>query len=203
MSQPAAEWFVENESGRAGPFPPAALRQMANQGQINPETLIWRADLKAPVPAKSIRGLFPSPSSPPVSTLADEDFVREVLHETDDTPPASPAGDDYRHYQIPLSEFPHLTRERVTLIVLGWIFTVSGMLSFLNGCFEFYEMTKQEDDLARKTYSYIVAASISAGIIGIATGSLLRTVAGAIDLGVYISKLLYDIRKQGRWFRDK
>jgi hypothetical protein len=172
---------------------------MAAQGRISPDTLIWRADLKDPVPARSIRGLFASPSPTAVSTPADEDFVKEVLREAEEEQqPPAPASDDYRHYQIPRDEFPHLTRERISLIVLGWIFTISGMLSFLNGCFEFYEMTQQENDLARKTYSYIVAASISAGIIAIATGAVLRTIAGAIDLGVYISKLLYDIRKQGR-----
>jgi hypothetical protein len=199
----SAEWYVETESGRSGPFPPTALRGMAANGQVTPETLIWRTGLQAAVPARSVKGLFAPP--PAVSSSGrsstDEDFVKEVLREPDvDEPTADPAASeaDYRHYQLPRTEFPQLKREQFSLVVIGWIFTVFGMLTLLNGFFELSEMARQEDAIVRKTYFYVAAASISVGLVAIAAGSILRTLAGSIDLGIYLSKLLYDIRRQVR-----
>jgi len=199
----AAEWYVETEAGRSGPFAAAVLREMAVSGQVTPDSLIWRTGLQAAVPARSVKGLFATPpaASRVERNSSDEEFVNEVLREPDageTTPAPSTSEADYQHYQLPLTEFPQLKREQLPLVVIGWIFTVSGMLTLLNGCLELSEMVGQEDAIIRKTYFYVAAASISAGLVAIAVGSILRTLAGSIDLGIYLSKLMYDIRRQGR-----
>ena len=38
----ANDWYYENGGKRHGPVAPAALKQLADAGQIRPETLIWR-----------------------------------------------------------------------------------------------------------------------------------------------------------------
>jgi hypothetical protein len=54
----ANDWYYENGGKRHGPVAPAALKQLADAGQIRPETLIWRQGMPQWAQAKAVKGLF-------------------------------------------------------------------------------------------------------------------------------------------------
>ena len=59
-------WFAKIDGAEAGPYTPAELKALVDQGQIESETLVRQNLMKGYVPAKQIKGLLPglSPSSP-------------------------------------------------------------------------------------------------------------------------------------------
>lgn len=63
MSQ---DWYYETDSGRQGPVTPASLKQLADAGQIRPDTRVWRQGMAQWAQARAIKGLFPEgqPASP-------------------------------------------------------------------------------------------------------------------------------------------
>jgi hypothetical protein len=58
-------WFYAVDGSRQGPVPGSALRQLARQGMIGPEDLVWREGLADWVPARTLKGLFDGPGMPP------------------------------------------------------------------------------------------------------------------------------------------
>lgn len=56
------EWFYELDGFRRGPVTPAALKQLADSGQITPETRIWKEGLSDWAKAGAVRGLFAAAS---------------------------------------------------------------------------------------------------------------------------------------------
>lgn len=57
-----AGWFVLREGIEEGPHPAGRLRAMAAAGTIRPDDKVRREDMKAPVTAESVKGLFPDPN---------------------------------------------------------------------------------------------------------------------------------------------
>jgi len=55
-----AQWFVVIDGTEAGPYSPGKIKELAEDGQVGPETPVKRTGMKGFVPAKQIRGLLPS-----------------------------------------------------------------------------------------------------------------------------------------------
>jgi hypothetical protein len=55
---PAAGWFVARNREQDGPFTAARLRQLAKQGWVSPDDLVWHPTLSGWTPARQIDGLF-------------------------------------------------------------------------------------------------------------------------------------------------
>lgn len=60
----AAEWFVNKNNKRLGPFSSTDLRRMAAKGDLSPNDFVWKEGIETWIPALQIRSLF----SPPPST---------------------------------------------------------------------------------------------------------------------------------------
>lgn len=63
----ANEWYYENGGNRHGPVAPSALKQLADSGDIRPETLVWREGMPQWAQARAVKGLFTgnAPAPPP------------------------------------------------------------------------------------------------------------------------------------------
>jgi hypothetical protein len=61
MSQ---DWYYENGGTRHGPVAPAALKQLADTGDISPDTLVWRSGMAQWVRARAVKGLFAGNAAP-------------------------------------------------------------------------------------------------------------------------------------------
>lgn len=61
----ATEWYYVVNKQKRGPVPSLEIRRLAGLGVIKPDTLIWKEGLADWIVAKSIKGLFPSPSKEP------------------------------------------------------------------------------------------------------------------------------------------
>lgn len=55
---PAEGWFIARNREQDGPFTARRLRQMASQGWLTPDDLVWHPTLPAWTPARAIDGLF-------------------------------------------------------------------------------------------------------------------------------------------------
>lgn len=67
------DWYYENGGARHGPVTPARLKQLADSGEIQPETLIWRQGMAQWAQAKAVKGLFtgnPTAAPAPAPTPA-------------------------------------------------------------------------------------------------------------------------------------
>lgn len=58
-SLPAEGWFIARNREQDGPFSATRLRQMAKQGWLAPDDLVWHQSLPAWTPARQIEELFP------------------------------------------------------------------------------------------------------------------------------------------------
>ncbi len=57
----ASEWFyTQDGKTKAGPASPAQLQALAKSGQLRPTDLVWKAGMAEWMPARTIKGLFPS-----------------------------------------------------------------------------------------------------------------------------------------------
>jgi hypothetical protein len=72
-----AEWYYAQNDEQLGPVTATALKEMAQQGRLRPEDLIWREGMQRWAPANKVRGLFSaseidkrSPEAPPVAAGA-------------------------------------------------------------------------------------------------------------------------------------
>lgn len=55
----AAQWHYAKKNGeREGPVSPAKLKQLAAEGWLTPDDLVWKEGLPEWLPAKKVRGLF-------------------------------------------------------------------------------------------------------------------------------------------------
>lgn len=71
----AIQWYYARGDQQCGPVSSSELKRLAEQGQLPPETLVWREGMKEWIPARSVRGLFegeaalakasPLPGAPP------------------------------------------------------------------------------------------------------------------------------------------
>lgn len=97
MSQ---QWYVRTSQGKAGPFDPATLRQLAERGKITPESRV-SLDGRNWVPASRVKGLAfaetgaAEPPSPPQSAEPPADHEYALAQDdrpdsTSDRPSGSP-----------------------------------------------------------------------------------------------------------------
>jgi hypothetical protein len=84
-----ARWFLVRGGAEDGPITTTQLKDMAATGQLGPQQLVRRDDMKEPVAARRVKGLFPaeagiqarpaaSPVQPPVATLVQPQQVTSV-----------------------------------------------------------------------------------------------------------------------------
>lgn len=79
----AAEWYYEDRGNREGPVSAAALKQLADAGQIRPGTRVWRKGMAQWAEARAIKGLLaagqtasPAVTPAPVSPAAPQPASR-------------------------------------------------------------------------------------------------------------------------------
>jgi hypothetical protein len=83
------EWYYQNGGNRHGPVTAAVLKQLADSGEIRPETPVWRQGMAQWAPAKAVKGLFtgnppstpapapaPAPSPTPAAAPPQDDDLR-------------------------------------------------------------------------------------------------------------------------------
>lgn len=58
-------WYYARGGEKHGPISSTELKQLATEGQLSPDDLVWREDMKDWKKASSVKGLFPEPSTPP------------------------------------------------------------------------------------------------------------------------------------------
>jgi len=66
----AADWHYTSDGRQLGPVPAAELKQLVANGTVGPDDLLWQIGMPSWVPARDVKGLFPSllpndPSVPP------------------------------------------------------------------------------------------------------------------------------------------
>ena len=54
------QWFITANGREQGPFTPAQLKTLAEQGRLRPDMLVRRQDMATPVPASQVKGLLPT-----------------------------------------------------------------------------------------------------------------------------------------------
>ncbi|MEZ5941409.1 MAG: DUF4339 domain-containing protein, partial [Planctomycetaceae bacterium] len=70
----AANWHYAKGGEKHGPITSAQLKELAAKGQLSPDDLVWREDMKEWRKASTVKGLFPeqasttSPPPPPPSS---------------------------------------------------------------------------------------------------------------------------------------
>jgi hypothetical protein len=78
-----ADWFFRTKSGEEGPFRPAELMNLAQQGGISRETPLRRSDSDQWVPARRLKGLFPpeipSEERPPAANRSSKKWNKLVV----------------------------------------------------------------------------------------------------------------------------
>lgn len=63
-------WYYARGGEKHGPISSTELKQLATEGQLSPDDLVWREDMKDWKQASSVSGLFPERAAPPVTTTA-------------------------------------------------------------------------------------------------------------------------------------
>jgi hypothetical protein len=61
----AANWHYAKGGDKHGPFTAAQLKELATTGQLSPDDLVWREDMKEWRKASTVKGLFPTQPPPP------------------------------------------------------------------------------------------------------------------------------------------
>ncbi|WP_428307962.1 DUF4339 domain-containing protein [Lacipirellula sp.] len=74
-----ANWFVTIGTEERGPCVDAQLRQLALSGKLKTTDLIRREEMRQPIEASKVKGLFDVPASPPASHMIPADEVRSVF----------------------------------------------------------------------------------------------------------------------------
>lgn len=88
-----AEWYYAQNDEQLGPVTATALKQMAQQGRLRRDDLIWREGMQRWAPAHKVRGLFPGEVDKPTSD-AIVDSPRSVAEAPTVNGAADPAIDE-------------------------------------------------------------------------------------------------------------
>jgi hypothetical protein len=86
------QWFVSRQNGREqGPYTAAQLKTFVSKELLVPDDFIRRGDLKSPVKAASVKGLFTaSQNAVPASTASSKnESVKLMVSRTQGVPPDS------------------------------------------------------------------------------------------------------------------
>ena len=206
------EWFVKAGYQVHGPLSDQHLKQLANGGQVTPTSPVRLGINGDWAMASSVRGLFP-PAMPPVVAADDLGFdalLNSVTSKPEQfhapTPPqtkAEPVKTMTKPRDFPFKDFGKLSAEKKILWNISFICThlgiisipatVAGFLIGMNGSQGNPAMAPHADQLISAS-----ASLFGLGISLIYMGVVLRIVCGLVDLGLYCSSLLEDIREQVR-----
>jgi hypothetical protein len=71
----ATEWYYATNGEQLGPVPTSQLKQLVANGTVGPDNLLWEMGMPSWVPARNVKGLFPTllpvdPSMPPPVPLS-------------------------------------------------------------------------------------------------------------------------------------
>lgn len=206
------EWFVDTGNQVHGPLSDQQLKQLANGGQVTPASRIRLGINGNWTLASSVRGLFP-PAMPPAVAADDLGFdalLNSVASKPEQfhapTPPHTkpePVKTMTKPRDLPFKDFSKLSTEKNILWNISFICTFLGIISlpatvagFLIG------MNGSQGNPAIAPYAdQLISACASLFGLGISLiymGVVLRIVCGLVDLGLYCSSLLEDIREQVR-----
>ena len=65
------QWYYVKNNERCGPVEPARLKQLADAGEVQRDSLVWRVGMANWVEAEQVQGLFPPPAQPGAPSLAE------------------------------------------------------------------------------------------------------------------------------------
>lgn len=114
----ASEWYYSKKGQRFGPVSGQQLKQLAAEGELGPEDLVWKEAMKQWVPAKSIKGLC---DIPPKTTSA------PVVATTAPSPPSTEAASSQA---TPSSLFPVLIAQTV-IASFAILYSLWGIIDYL------------------------------------------------------------------------
>ena len=81
------EWHYSKDGEKTGPVSAGDLRQLASDGTLLPDDMVWKEGWADWKPAKSIKGLFPQNAPPPptpAKTRKAPDAIRAATQAADD-----------------------------------------------------------------------------------------------------------------------
>ena len=81
------EWHYSKDDEKTGPVSSGDLRQLASDGTLLPDDMVWKEGWADWKPAKSIKGLFPQNAPPPptpAKTRKAPDAIRAATQAADD-----------------------------------------------------------------------------------------------------------------------
>lgn len=81
------EWHYSKDDEKTGPVSSGDLRQLASDGTLLPDDMVWKEGWADWKPAKSIKGLFPQNAPPPPTppkTRKAPDAIRAATQAADD-----------------------------------------------------------------------------------------------------------------------
>ena len=206
------EWFVEAGNQVHGPLSDQHLKQLANGGQVTPTSPVRLGINGDWAMASSVRGLFP-PAMPPVVAADDLGFdalLNSVTSKPEQfhapTPPqtkAEPVKTMTKPRDFPFKDFGKLSAEKTILWNISFISTFLGTFALPISIIGF---VLAMDAPARNPAWAPQANQLSSactslfglGISLLYMGVVLRIVCGLVDLALYCSSLLEDIREQVR-----
>lgn len=206
------EWFVDTGNQVHGPLSDQHLKQLANKGQVTPSSRVRLGINGNWAMASSVKGLFPTAMP---SVVAADDLGFDAWFNSVTSPPeqfhtpappqtkAEPVKIMTKPRDFPFKDFSKLSTEKNILWNISFICTFLGIISipatvvgFITG------MSGSQGNPATAPYAdQLISASASLFGLGISLiymGVVLRIVCGLVDLGLYCSSLLEDIREQVR-----
>jgi hypothetical protein len=185
------QWFIDLGSGTQGPLDDLQLKKLAEGGQLMPTTRVRLGQGGHWSTAAAVKGLFPSPSPPRINQLHNPTFSgASVAMMSDEEPMPRDA---------PTKEFEKLKSEQKILWNASYACTIPGAICLVISGFVLVLGVIALGALPTPSDGLQVLA-LGLSLFGMAVtflviGVLLRVVCGAVDLGLYASALLEDIRQ--------
>ncbi len=172
------DWYVMLDNSEQGPLNPRDIKQLVDQGQILPDTLIRRGDMASMVPAAKVKGLFAAPAVPAQQQsneqIADQQhdhFEQDVEAENSPQSLAEPKkvttsrhrrsaqqanvsdDDDFEPNNTPCSFGSRVASHIIDNVFMGIIFTPLIMINIILIIGMFVEGTKSSIDEKRQRLS--------------------------------------------------
>ena len=206
------QWFIESGGQTQGPLTDQQLKRLADGKQVMPHTRLRLGPNGQWATAASVKGLFPTTSvtAPDADDFGFDTLISEAIHKTDDaqSPPPRPTKAEsvtttFKPRDIPAKEFEELRRERGILRGLSFFFTfliapiailgsiamfvVAGLLS-----------SEKRTEPQALQLALLAVSTLGSGLLALIGAVATRLVCGTVDLGLYMTALLEDIRQHTR-----
>src|SRR5581483_1464539 len=90
----ADQWYFAWDNHKFGPFSATQLRELAEQGRIQPTDTVWNGESGSGVPAAKVRNLFASLPAPDLTAADSAGLPQPTVIESPAPPrPADPSAD--------------------------------------------------------------------------------------------------------------